>query len=184
MTRFVSVLIVLPMCLLITPTTLVAQAEEEQHGKLTAEDIRSILPKISEDARAESPDSAILMPKVPCKSIEDSEVANRCIAALSAYYDYYQFGLVHRERVIWWQHISSRVIFFVVLGLVFVGVYFAWRQFTASLSQEGDKPSSTLEVGSSGIKVSSPVLGVIILSLSLAFFYLYLVFVYPIVEII
>jgi hypothetical protein len=32
----------------------------------------------------------------------------------------------------------------------------------------------------SGIKVSSPVLGVVILVISLAFFYFYLVYVYPI----
>jgi hypothetical protein len=183
MTRFISV-IVLPIFLLTTPTMLVAQVGDEQHGKLALEEMRSIITKITEDVGAESPDSAILMPKVPCESIEDSEVEKRCIAALSAYYDYYQFGLAHRERVIWWQHISSCVIFIVVLGLVFVGVYFAWRQFAISLSQEGEKQSSSIEVGSSGIKVSSPVLGVIILSLSLAFFYLYLVFVYPIVEII
>ncbi len=34
-----------------------------------------------------------------------------------------------------------------------------------------------------GIKVSSPILGVIILVISLLFFYLYLVYVYPITEI-
>jgi len=39
-----------------------------------------------------------------------------------------------------------------------------------------------LELGQTGLKVSSPVLGVIILVISLAFFYLYLVYVYPIGE--
>ena len=34
-----------------------------------------------------------------------------------------------------------------------------------------------------GIKVSSPILGVVILIISLAFFYLYLVYVYPIEDI-
>jgi hypothetical protein len=43
--------------------------------------------------------------------------------------------------------------------------------------------STTLEASATGIKLSSPVLGVIILALSLAFFYLYLVHVYPIEEI-
>ena len=41
---------------------------------------------------------------------------------------------------------------------------------------------TSLEASAQGIKVSSPVLGVIILSLSLLFFYLYLSFVYPIQE--
>jgi hypothetical protein len=37
-----------------------------------------------------------------------------------------------------------------------------------------------IEVSASGAKVSTPVIGVIILTLSLAFFYLYLKFVFPI----
>jgi hypothetical protein len=41
---------------------------------------------------------------------------------------------------------------------------------------------TSLEASAQGLKVSSPVLGVIILSLSLLFFYLYLNFVYPIHE--
>ena len=40
-----------------------------------------------------------------------------------------------------------------------------------------------LEASVKGIKVSSPVLGVIILVISLLFFYLYLAFVYPIQEV-
>jgi hypothetical protein len=40
-----------------------------------------------------------------------------------------------------------------------------------------------LDLSTAGLKVSSPVLGVIILVISLAFFYLYLVYVYPISEI-
>lgn len=42
---------------------------------------------------------------------------------------------------------------------------------------------TSIEASTSGLKVSSPVLGVIILSISLLFFYLYLAFVYPIHEI-
>jgi hypothetical protein len=40
--------------------------------------------------------------------------------------------------------------------------------------------TTSIEAGKSGFKISSPVLGVIILTLSLAFFYLYLVHVYPV----
>ena len=42
---------------------------------------------------------------------------------------------------------------------------------------------STIKVGKDGFEVSSPVLGVIILALSLGFFYLYPVYAYPIHEI-
>ncbi len=126
-----------------------------------------------------------LMPEVPCESITDETIAERCIAALYSYYDYYTFGLTHRQKVIQWHHWSSRIIFIVVLGLVALGTYFAWKQFTRDLSKEGtEAPTSSVEIGGTGVKVSSPILGVVILTLSLAFFYLYLVFVYPVVEII
>ncbi len=36
--------------------------------------------------------------------------------------------------------------------------------------------------GPRGIRVKSPILGVVLLTVSLAFFYLYLVFVYPVTE--
>lgn len=107
-------------------------------------------------------------------------------AALKAYYDHRTEGFDHRERVFEWQLLSSRIIFVVVISLVGAGIYFSWLQFRADLNQtgnEGDRAVSTLEASTSGIKVSSPVLGVLILVISLLFFYLYLQYVYPIEEI-
>jgi hypothetical protein len=72
---------------------------------------------------------------------------------------------------------------------VVAGVYLAWVQFRHDLDRTDIKgevqapQGHELELSTSGLKVSSPVLGVIILALSLAFFYLYLIYVYPIVEI-
>jgi len=51
-----------------------------------------------------------------------------------------------------------------------------------AVALEGDSSSSQLEISASGVKVSSPVLGVIILVVSMGFFYLYLKTVYPIQE--
>ncbi len=107
-------------------------------------------------------------------------------AALKAYYDYRAEGYDHRQRVFEWQLLSSRIIFVVVIALVGAGIYFSWLQFRADLKKtgnEGDRGVSTLEASTSGIKVSSPVLGVVILVISLLFFYLYLQYVYPIEEI-
>ena len=42
--------------------------------------------------------------------------------------------------------------------------------------------ATQLEVSAKGIVVNSSVMGVIILALSLAFFYLYLVYIYPITD--
>lgn len=49
---------------------------------------------------------------------------------------------------------------------------------------EGIHPLATkLQVSGSGVVVESSVLGVVILTLSLVFFYLYLVYVYPVVNV-
>ncbi len=107
--------------------------------------------------------------------------------ALTAYYEYRVTGYQHRQRVFAWQLLSSRIIFVLVIFLVLTGVYFSWLQFRSAM--KGGTPfaeqaqDTTFEASTSGLKVSSPVLGVIILALSLAFFYLYLLYVYPINDI-
>ncbi|PXX89537.1 hypothetical protein DIT71_13475 [Marinobacter vulgaris] len=116
----------------------------------------------------------------------DAEGLAAMQAALKGYYDYRTEGYDHRQRVFEWQLLSSRIIFVVVIALVGAGIYFSWLQFRADLKKtgnEGARGVSTLEASTSGIKVSSPVLGVVILVISLLFFYLYLQYVYPIEEI-
>jgi len=83
----------------------------------------------------------------------------------------------------------------VVILLVLLGVYFSGVQFHRGLRETrmqratddtqapAEEPVTEIEASMQGIKVSSSTLGVIILVISLAFFYLYLVFVYPIKEI-
>ncbi|MCK0166829.1 hypothetical protein MWU52_04625 [Jannaschia sp. S6380] len=98
-------------------------------------------------------------------------------------YEYRTAQLDHRLTVFRWQHISSQIIFFVVIGVVAMGLYFSWMQFHAPREDGQAEAITTIEASKTGVKLSSPVLGVIILVLSLAFFYLYLVHVYRITEI-
>jgi hypothetical protein len=103
---------------------------------------------------------------------------------LAAYYQYRVDGYQHRQRVFGWQLLSTKIIFVMVILLVLIGVYFSWLQFRTAMKagELGEAQETTFEASTSGFKVSSPVLGVIILAISLAFFYLYLVHVYPIVD--
>lgn len=106
------------------------------------------------------------------------------LEAWKHYYGYMSKGYIHRSNVFSWQLISSVIIFSVVIFLVFAGIYFAWLQFKVSLKgnlENSENLSTELSASTTGIKVSSPVLGVIILVISLFFFYL--VYVYPIQEI-
>jgi hypothetical protein len=124
-----------------------------------------------------------------CLDITDEPTREACWESYRSSFNYYKTGHEHRAKVFAWQFFSARIIFFVVLTLVVVGIYFAWVQFKLDMGskqngvKKGEEKDHTLELSTSGVKVSSPVLGVIILVLSLAFFYLYLVFVYPIAEI-
>lgn len=124
-------------------------------------------------------------------------------SALKAYYDYLNRGYEYRSRVFEWQLFSSHLIFGIVILLVLAGIVFAAVQFyvamIAALAEQKRQArgvtstatgeatadlASEFAVSEKGITVKSSVLGVVILALSLAFFYLYLVYVYPIHEVI
>jgi hypothetical protein len=127
--------------------------------------------------------------------MSDPATRAKYLAAMQRFYEYRANGYAYRSRVFEWQLLSSRVIFVIVLVLVIAGIYFAAAQFRVAMmaarrnllnppaadAAAGPNPLATqLEISAKGVVVNSSVLGVIILGLSLAFFYLYLVYVYPI----
>ncbi len=122
-----------------------------------------------------------IFPTTWCADIDHIATRESCWGAYRNGLDYYKFGLSHRQQVLEWQHLSTQIILFVVLILVSMGLYFAWLQFKSGRSEQ---TATEIEISTERLKISSPVLGVIILTLSLAFFYLYLVYVYPIQEVI
>jgi hypothetical protein len=135
------------------------------------------------------PDSILSPPTSAQQQLFDDSTMAMYQNALYAYYEYRVSGFKHRKEVFAWQLYSSKLIFWSVLLLVISGISFSGVQFYKSMRKTGSagptEPESITEFEASakGIKVSSPVLGVIILVISLAFFYLYLVYVYPISEI-
>lgn len=101
--------------------------------------------------------------------------------AWQAYYEYRVQGYEDRLQVFAWQSISTKVTFGVVVALVLAGVYFAAVQFHVGMRAGREAgEASEVEMSFKSVKIRSPVLGVIVLTISLAFFYLYLVYVYPI----
>lgn len=136
-----------------------------------------------------SPERDRMLPESPGTSSLDQATKEKYLEALRQYYEYHVHGLQHRREVFEWQLFSSKIIFFAVLLVVFSGIYFAAVQFHSGLAagkpKDGEENRESTEFVASlkGIKVSSPILGVIILVISLVFFYLYLVYVYPIQEI-
>jgi len=126
------------------------------------------------------PESAINA--IAAEIAKDSLFRQKNIEAWKAYYEYKIEGFDHRHRSFEWQLVSSKIIFFTVLVLVIVGIIFSGIQFKKAM-KEGISETTTAEVSPTGLKFSSSVLGVIILFISLMFFYLYLIYIYPISEI-
>jgi len=197
-----SLLLLATGCL-VAPGTGPQAAEPSLMDKATA----SVpAPGTSATAQDATPTSA--MPESPSEvALSDPPTRQKYLTALQRYYEYRSNGYEYRSRVFKWQLFSSRAIFVIVLLLVGAGIYFAAVQFHVALStarggakpaaakdgegavvdaaKESDKPgagalNTQLEITAKGLIVNSSVMGVVILALSLAFFYLFLVYVYPI----
>lgn len=89
----------------------------------------------------------------------------------------------HRVWTFRWQFFSSILLFMVVLGVVLTGLLMSWRHFQAQVA--GPAPgagdaATEVEMSTSRLAVSSRYIGVVIFVVSLAFFFLYLRYVYPI----
>jgi hypothetical protein len=96
-----------------------------------------------------------------------------------ARYQYEIESLKYKKERYAWHGEASTKIFWVVIAIVASGIIFSGIQFYASFQQTIGATSS-VKLSTSGVEVNSSVLGVIILVISIAFFYLYLTYVYPI----
>lgn len=96
--------------------------------------------------------------------------------------NYQLFSLDHRRNVFKWQFYSSIIIFVIVLLIVITGLILSYMHFKRSLNSKADSETE-LEIGSTGLKIKTSIIGIIILVISIVFFYLYLVHVYEIKEI-
>jgi hypothetical protein len=161
-----------------------AIAQEGSEAPSSADERRQRLEGFDPDSAADQAGADLAFPDAPDPAASP-ETNQAYQATLQAYYAYRKAGYEHRLGVFAWQSLSTKVIFVVVLLLVLAGIYFAAIQFHAGLRRRDAagpaQPEETeLSLSLSEVKVRSPVLGVIILTISLAFFYLYLVHIYPI----
>lgn len=109
---------------------------------------------------------------------------------------YYRFSIEHQIKVLRWQFYSSILIFFSVLLIVLTGLYLSYRQFELAVpgmkraarkksveekgTEEIQLTQTKLEISKDSIKIDTAVIGLVILVISVAFFFLYLEFVFPV----
>jgi len=96
--------------------------------------------------------------------------------------DYFVWTMSYSKHVFAWHYVSSVIIFFFVMAIIAMGLYFSYMQFRESTrsNRKTEIAPSTMKLGQAGVEISSSVIGLLILVVSLAFFYLYLGTVYPV----
>jgi hypothetical protein len=97
------------------------------------------------------------------------------------YYGTYLPGIAQARMELYaWQNHANEVMLWVVCGLALSGVALAAVQLFWSFKLQQSPQASTIESSSTGIKITSPFVGVIILFLSFSFFLLFVREVYTI----
>ena len=97
------------------------------------------------------------------------------------YYGTYLPGMAQaRMELYTWQNHANEVMLWVVCALALSGVALAAVQLFWSFRLQQNPQASTIESSSTGIKITSPFVGVIILFLSFSFFLLFVREVYTI----
>ncbi|MDA8019237.1 MAG: hypothetical protein MPN21_17490 [Thermoanaerobaculia bacterium] len=176
------------LCLLLSVCPVLALDEGEPARPQLSEDtiLQALEDQKSEGGSASGP----IPPATPVPlTIESLDEASR-EALFERYRRYQQHHismLEHRERLFRWQLTANQISFWMVLVLVFSGLVFAGIQFRTSMLAAKETGGSSdvmqeLTLGAQGITIRSSVIGLVILGLSLGFFYLYLVYVFPLDE--
>jgi hypothetical protein len=117
--------------------------------------------------------------KQPAYDSSNKEVAQKLhemqIASLNqriAYYDDY-ISLYH------WEMTASSVILWLTVVVVVCGLVFSGMQLWHAM-KVGQNTDGTWEISATGMKITSAVVGLIVLAMSIAFVYLFLDRVYPV----
>jgi len=110
----------------------------------------------------------------------NSRINQKYIEARIANYDHLIDMMKVQEAVFEWQHMAGNVILILVVVVVLSGVGFSGLQLYKAVTEGGPQASSELEVSATKFRVTSSVVGIIVLTLSLAFLYLFIMNVYTI----
>ena len=138
----------------------------------------------------------------PGKTESISSVPNTISPPRNAMYDSLRFfrelkqadfAAYQQQRSFAWQYYSSICIFIVVMFIVIMGLVLSFKQFqltekqvTANITKPKEETitventNANFEISQTGLKINTGVIGLAILFMSLAFFFLYLKYVYGI----
>jgi hypothetical protein len=105
--------------------------------------------------------------------IMDQKVYDAYLELKRSEFDYYKQLMGVNLAVFHVQRIASYVVLFLVFVVVTSGVLFSGFQLWKSVSIAGVQASSDLEVSAAKVRVTSSVVGIVVLAISLAFLFIY-----------
>lgn len=98
---------------------------------------------------------------------------------------YYQLQIDLMEikhEMFLWQNRASEILMWVSILVVFSGITFSGLQLWKVLKTEGDLKDHKFEISANRIRITSSFVGVVVLGISLAFLYMFVVNVYTVSE--
>ncbi len=159
-------------------------------GTLKLTDCKGATEFKKDAAIAPASQSSAVPSSVP--DLVDLQTKTKYEESLRASYEYQTYSYYHAKRTFDWQDWSGRIIFWMVMSLVTAGLVSSCIHFYVGLKRptgssdkapESKNDATEFEATLQGIKLKSSVLGLLILTMSMVFFYMYLRFVYPITNI-
>lgn len=147
---------------------------------------------------AQSPDS----PNLDIEQITNTatqKVENYSKSLQREKYEYEIWVIKYNKKLYEYQHFSSKILLGISIIVLTCGLYFSYIQFKNKTTihnitiknkqdpenkeeflEQDDDSKTSLKIGATGIEISSSIIGLLILCVSLAFFYLYIANIYPI----
>lgn len=96
--------------------------------------------------------------------------------------EYFISSFDHRAKTFQWQYVASIIIFILVMVIVASGLILSYMHFYKDLKSTTPSPGTEMELSLQGLKINSSIMGLVILVISIAFLYMYLIYVFPINE--
>lgn len=163
--NWVWIFVIISLSSAISPRIVVA-AENQKATTAAASGASNPFSEIAEEIEKEN------------DSYKNDVIADASDKYIAWYSDYY-------KRSWEWHLLSTKVIFIVVLSIVFFGLYISWKQFNIDIrhKSDGEKdeagPNYDISASKDSISIKSKTIGVVILAFSGIFFYLYISIVWP-----
>ncbi len=149
-------------------------------GAVAADCIKALQQQLAESADRQRDLEAIIRQLNANLAAERAPVGKKYQDSLMAFYDYQAAFMRYGAHLYAWELWVSSLVLGLVAIIVFAGLSFSGYQLWKAVTVAGVQTTAEMELSAGKLRVTSSVVGIVVLLISLAFFYLFIVEVYPI----